>query len=126
VLPIFPEGKVTPSSGEVLGEIRPGAAFIAIRAGVPVIPAYIRGTPPTDQIGQSLVTPSQSRVTFGQPIDLSMYSRRQAGDKDVIAEVSQIFRQVLLELRDQGSPAAHHSTTHEPQSILRSDSHDAA
>ena len=102
MLPIFPEGKVTPASGEFLGEMRPGAAFIAIRAGVPVIPAFIRGTPPTDQIGESLVTPSRSRVTFGQPIDLSRFNRHQAGDKDVQAEVSRLFRQALLELRDHG------------------------
>ena len=82
VLPIFPEGRVTASSGAVLGEIRPGAAFIAIRAGVPVIPAYIRGTPPTDQIGESLVTPSRSRVTFGpanRPVHVQPASGRRQG-----------------------------------------------
>ena len=50
VLPIFPEGQITPSSGRVLGPMRPGAAFLAIRSGVPVIPAYIRGTPETNQM----------------------------------------------------------------------------
>ena len=91
-----------------------------------MIPAYIRGTPPTDQIGESLVTPSHSRVTFGQPIDLSMFNRRQAGDKDVQAEVSRLFRKALLELRDQGLPAGHEENTRESQPILCSDTHDAA
>ena len=91
-----------------------------------MIPAYIRGTPPTDQIGESLITPSHSRVTFGQPIDLSMYNRHQAGDKEVQAEVSRLFRQALLELRDQGLPAEHEAKTRETQPILRSDTHDAA
>ena len=71
VLPIFPEGRITPTSGRELGEFLPGAAFIAVRAGVPVIPAYIRGTPETNQIGPSLSTPSRAYVTFGNPIDLS-------------------------------------------------------
>jgi 1-acyl-sn-glycerol-3-phosphate acyltransferase len=99
VLPVFPEGRITPASGQELGEIRPGAAFLAIRAGVPVIPAYIRDTPRTDQIGWSLITPSRARVTFGVPIDLAGFSPEQAGSKSVQAEVSERFRQALLELR---------------------------
>jgi 1-acyl-sn-glycerol-3-phosphate acyltransferase len=91
-----------------------------------VIPAFIRGTPPTDQIGASLVTPSCSRVTFGLPIDLSRFNRHDAGDKDVQAEVSCLFRQALLNLRDQGLPAEKEVTTLESQPILRSDTHDAA
>jgi 1-acyl-sn-glycerol-3-phosphate acyltransferase len=99
VLPIFPEGRITPSSGRELGEIRPGAAFIAIRAGVPVIPAYIRGAPESNQIGPSLLTLSRVNVTFGNPIDLSPFNRHQAGDKSVQAEVSRRFMQAFLDLR---------------------------
>ena len=42
--------------------LKPGTAYIAIRAGVPVVPAYIIGTPPTDEIFRSLATPSRARV----------------------------------------------------------------
>jgi 1-acyl-sn-glycerol-3-phosphate acyltransferase len=99
VLPIFPEGKITPSAGRELGELRPGAAFIAIRAGVPVIPAYIKGSPESSEVGPSLWTLSRANVTFGQPIDLSPFNRHQAGDKAVQAEVSRRFMQAFLELR---------------------------
>jgi 1-acyl-sn-glycerol-3-phosphate acyltransferase len=99
VLPIFPEGHVTPTSGRELGEILPGASFLAVRARVPVIPAYIRGTPETDQIGESLRTPSRSTVTFGAPIDISDFDPSQAGDKDVQKEVSRRFRLALIELQ---------------------------
>ena len=71
MLPIFPEGQITASSGRELGPILPGAAYLAIRSGVPVIPAYIRGTPETNQIGPSCATPSRAVVIFGDPIDLS-------------------------------------------------------
>ena len=87
----FPEGRITPSSGREFGPILPGAAFLAVRAGVPVIPAYIRGTPETNQIARSLITPSQSMVTFGGPIDLTDFAANQAGDKAVQAEVSRRF-----------------------------------
>ncbi|MGC8641720.1 MAG: lysophospholipid acyltransferase family protein [Isosphaeraceae bacterium] len=99
VVPIFPEGRITPASGRELGEMLPGAAYLALRAGVPVYPAYIRGTPETNQIGPSLKTPSHSSVTFGPPIDLSDLGAKDAGDKEAQAEVSRRFRAALLDLQ---------------------------
>jgi len=99
VLVIFPEGQITPSSGRVLGPILPGAAYVAVRAGVPVIPAFIRGTPETNQIGESLKTPSQAVVTFGGPIDLTDFEPARAGDKAVQAEVSRRFLKAFLDLQ---------------------------
>jgi hypothetical protein len=63
-----------------------------------VIPAYLRGTPETDHIGTSLVTPSRSEVLFGPPVDLSDFRPDQAGDKDVQAEVSRRFLRAFLDL----------------------------
>jgi 1-acyl-sn-glycerol-3-phosphate acyltransferase len=71
VLPIFPEGKITPESGRTFGPAKPGAAFLTLRARVPVVPAYIRGTPERGLVTDALVTPSHARVLFGPPIDLS-------------------------------------------------------
>jgi 1-acyl-sn-glycerol-3-phosphate acyltransferase len=99
VVPIFVEGQITPSAGRELGELRPGAAYLALRIGVPVIPAYITGTPETNQIGPSLVTPSRAVVTFGPPIDLSDLDCERAGDRDVQAEATCRFRAALLDLR---------------------------
>ncbi len=108
VLVIFPEGQITPSSGRELGAILPGAAFVAVRAGVPVIPCYIRGTPETNQIGESLTTPSRAVVTFGDPIDLTDFEPAQAGDKAVQAEVSRRFLQALLDLQARSRRLAAH------------------
>jgi 1-acyl-sn-glycerol-3-phosphate acyltransferase len=105
VLPIFPEGRIVPASGRRLGEIRPGSAYIAIRAGVPVVPAYIIGTPTTDEILESLATPSRARIVFGEPIDLSDIPPGQAGDKAVQAEVSGRFQRALLTLQDRAVAA---------------------
>jgi 1-acyl-sn-glycerol-3-phosphate acyltransferase len=118
VLPIFPEGQITPSSGRELGEILPGAAFLAVRAGVPVIPSYIRGTPETNQIGESLSTPSQAVVIFGDPIDLADFVPAQAGDKVVQAEVSRRFLQAFLALqaRSRGQAAHPVASSSEPAS----------
>jgi 1-acyl-sn-glycerol-3-phosphate acyltransferase len=99
VLPIFPEGHIVPASGRRLDPMKPGTAFLAIRAQVPVIPAYIYGTPETNEIIESLITPSRARVIFGEPIDLSGIARDRAGDKEVQAEVSERFRHAFLFLQ---------------------------
>ncbi len=108
VVTTFPEGRITPSSGREFGPILPGAAFLAVRAGVPVIPAYIQGTPETNQIGESLITPSRAIVTFGEPIDLCDLTPHQAGDKGVQAEVSRRFLQAWLELKKRSTRQATH------------------
>lgn len=71
VVPLFPEGRITPQSGRVIGQGKQGAAFLALKARVPVIPCYLSGTPPTDDILQAIYTPSHTRVVFGPPIDLT-------------------------------------------------------
>ena len=71
VLPIFPEGHIVPASGTKLDDMKPGTAYLAVHAQVPVIPAYIHGTPWTNEIIESIVTPSRLEWIFGEPIDLS-------------------------------------------------------
>jgi 1-acyl-sn-glycerol-3-phosphate acyltransferase len=101
VLPIFPEGHIVPASGRGLDEMKPGSAYLAIHAQVPVIPAYVSGTPETDQILKSLVTPSRARVLFGEPIHLSDIRPERSGDKEVQSEVSERFRKALLALQER-------------------------
>lgn len=104
VVPIFLEGRINPDSGRSFREPMPGAAFLALSANVPVIPAYISGTPPTNNIWKSLATPSEARVVFGPPIDLSAYQGERAG-KDTIAEVSQVLMAAIRALKDDDRPA---------------------
>ena len=73
-----------------------------------MIPSYIRGTPETNQIGESLMTPSQVVVTFGDPIDLTDFEPAQAGEKAVQAEVSRRFLQALLDLQARSRRLAAH------------------
>ena len=99
VVPIFPEGTIVPASGRQLGPMKSGTAFIAVRAGVPVVPAYIVGTPMSNEIIPSLITPSRARVIYGPPIDLSDIPRGKAGDKATQTIVSQRFKEALLALQ---------------------------
>jgi 1-acyl-sn-glycerol-3-phosphate acyltransferase len=103
VLPIFPEGHIVPASGRRLDPMKPGSAYIAIRAGVPVVPAYIMGTPLTNEIIDSLLTPSRARVIFGRPIDLSDIPHSKAGDKAIQAVVSERFKEALVALQTRAT-----------------------
>jgi 1-acyl-sn-glycerol-3-phosphate acyltransferase len=106
VLPVFPEGKITPASGRALGEGKPGVAFIALRAGVPVIPAYIWGTPETNKVARSFLTPSHAHVTFGPPVGLSDLTASGHAAHADIGEVTGRLMGAIRALRDeiQGPP----------------------
>jgi len=101
VLAIFPEGKIRPTSGRELGEGKPGVAYIAARAGVPVIPAYICGTPETNQIVRSYFTPSRARVFFGPPVDLSGLKASGPDAKADLDEVTTRLMGAIRALRDR-------------------------
>ncbi len=99
VVPIFPEGRITPTSGRVIGEAKPGVAFIALRTGFPVIPAYIRGTPETNDIFRSIRTPSEARVVFGPPVDLSDLDLRD-DDREALDVATRRIMRAIRSLRD--------------------------
>jgi 1-acyl-sn-glycerol-3-phosphate acyltransferase len=99
VVPIFPEGRITPTSGRELGPAKAGAAFIALHARVPVVPAYIRGTPETNNIVKSLYTPSDTRLTFGPPVDLSRFYDCSRVDKESVEEATEILMDAIRALR---------------------------
>ena len=63
---IFPEGGRSPDGwGQ---PFRAGAAFLAVRCGVPVVPVHLEGTGRILPKGSSKVVPGRTRVTFGTPL----------------------------------------------------------
>jgi 1-acyl-sn-glycerol-3-phosphate acyltransferase len=101
VVPIFPEGRISPTAGRVLGEGKPGVTFLAVTARVPVIPAYICGTPKTNQVVASYLTPSNARVAFGPPIDLSEFATNGKVDRDRLDEATERLMDGIRALRDR-------------------------
>ena len=99
VVPIFPEGKILPTSGRELGEGKSGVAFIALHARVPVVPAYIRGTPETKNVWKALITPSRARIVFGAPIDLSEFPPDLPIDRPTLAAVTERLMDAIRDLR---------------------------
>ncbi|GDY08120.1 MAG: 1-acyl-sn-glycerol-3-phosphate acyltransferase [Planctomycetota bacterium] len=93
---IFPEGGI--NMGEGLREANPGIAFLALKAGVPVIPVYIHGAPQGESMTEPFYTPSRVRVIYGTPIDLSPWQGQRKSQ-----ELLQILTDALMrKLADLG------------------------
>lgn len=65
-LVVFPEG--TRGAGPVVGELREGVAYLALRAGVPVIPVGVAGTERAMPRGAKFPRPARVRIVIGEPI----------------------------------------------------------
>lgn len=75
VIGMFPEGRINLTEN-FMQPVRPGAAMIAMKAGVPLIPIYIEGSP----YGKTAISPFFMRASviihIGQPIDVAPYLTR--------------------------------------------------
>jgi 1-acyl-sn-glycerol-3-phosphate acyltransferase len=101
VVPMFPEGRILATSGRELGTPRHGVAFIVLHARVPVIPAYVWGTPTTNEFFKALRTPAHAHVAFGAPISAAEIAPEGDVDLDkaVLAEVSERLMDSIRVLR---------------------------
>jgi 1-acyl-sn-glycerol-3-phosphate acyltransferase len=64
---MLPEGRIN-MSDEFMLPARPGAALVAIKAGVPVVPCYIRGAPYRRYPWSPLFMSARVDVRFDQPL----------------------------------------------------------
>ncbi len=65
-LVIFPES--TRHTGPVVAPIKEGAAFVACRAGVPIVPVGIGGAERALPIGGRFIRPRKCAIVIGEPI----------------------------------------------------------
>ncbi|MDR3632406.1 MAG: lysophospholipid acyltransferase family protein [Isosphaeraceae bacterium] len=124
VVPIFPEGRINPTSGRTILEPKPGVAFIVLRARVPVIPAFIWGTPATNRIVRALVTPSRAHVIYGPPIDPSALDVDGPVDRERLAAVADQLMDAIrsLQARALGGESVREPgavATHDPDRLPR-------
>jgi 1-acyl-sn-glycerol-3-phosphate acyltransferase len=84
---MFPEGRINLQADPILLPGRPGAALVALRARVPIIPVYIFDAPYDGTSLGPLFMRSKVRVKFGTRIDLSPYYGREK-DAGVLQEIS--------------------------------------
>ena len=85
---LYPEG--TRHRGEELGPFLPGAAWIALAEGVPLVPVGIRGTDRILPRGSVVPRRAKVRIAFGDPIHVAREPRsrsRRARIEEITAEL---------------------------------------
>ncbi len=74
---IFPEG--TRSLDGRLYKGRTGVAWLALTAGVPVVPVALTGTEKLQPVGSRKLHRAKVTVQFGEPIDVSVFGEASSG-----------------------------------------------
>jgi long-chain acyl-CoA synthetase len=93
ILLIFPEG--TRSAGGTMGPLKTGVAYLSIKTGCPIIPAYIDGARNVLPKGTSFPKDSRLKVTFGTPL----YPPPGPPDSRSSAELTKRLRQAIETLQ---------------------------
>ena len=95
---VFPEGKindVAPDKQLIPGDT--GAAWLALKSRVPVIPVYIHSAPRGKSMVGSFLVRTHSTLYYGQPIDISRwYDQRLT--QEILREVTDEMMLRLAEL----------------------------
>jgi 1-acyl-sn-glycerol-3-phosphate acyltransferase len=97
---MFPEGRINENKDTLLLPGRPGAALVALKARVPIIPIFITGSPYDGTPVGPLKMRAKVRVKIGEPMDLSPYYGREK-EEGVTQEIT---KRLLLEM---AKPAGH-------------------
>jgi len=99
-LVLFPEG--TRRSGPVVEELFEGAAFVASRAGVPIVPVGIGGTERAMPKGARVPRPAKVRVIVGPPLlPPPLPDGRRHPSRKAIHELTHALQRELQRLLDQ-------------------------
>jgi 1-acyl-sn-glycerol-3-phosphate acyltransferase len=93
---MMPEGRIN-ESNDLLLPGRPGAALVALRARVPVIPCHISGAPYNGTTIGPLFMSARVKVTVGDPIDLSEFYGRER-EPGVTEELTKRFLKEIVRL----------------------------
>jgi 1-acyl-sn-glycerol-3-phosphate acyltransferase len=90
IVGMLPEGRINMSE-EFMLPARPGAALVALKAGVPVVPCFIHGAPYRRYPWSPLLMPARVEVRFGVPLDPAKF----VGNGNEDGSAREFTRQIL-------------------------------
>jgi long-chain acyl-CoA synthetase len=99
-LMLFPEG--TRARGGVMADFLPSLGYLALRADVGILPAYIRGTHESLPVGATIPKKRDLEVHFGPFLDIEFLRELISGlsDKDSWRLCSALTQRIVENLRD--------------------------
>lgn len=93
---VFPEGSRAAEDSDGLGEAHGGAAFIALRAGAPVVPVAFVGTERVWPRGARFPRLARTSIHFGVPIDTNAVAP-EAGRRERVARLTEVMMSRIAE-----------------------------
>jgi len=99
-LVLFPEG--TRQGGPTVHPLFDGAAFVAFKAGVPIVPAAIAGSEDAMAKGRRSIGRGRCALVIGEPIRLPAVSGSRAS-REELAALTAILRDRMQELLDEAN-----------------------
>jgi 1-acyl-sn-glycerol-3-phosphate acyltransferase len=96
ILGVFPEGRIETSHD--LLPFQTGVALMAIKANVPVYPAYLDGTQRNKEMLPAFLTPNHAILRFGPPVQFD----RSSTSRDALDAATDRLRQAILALKSAG------------------------
>lgn len=103
-LVIFPEGGRR--SGPIVGDISEGAAYLAIRAGVPIVPVGIGGSERAMTKGSWALRPVRTAIVVGAPLSPPEAGAGGRASRRAVRELTERLRGELQRLFDEAQVRA--------------------
>lgn len=101
---VFPEGGRR--DGPDIFELQPGAAFLAAKAQVPIVPVGIGGTAAAMPRGAKFMYPNRIRLVIGEPIAPPALSPTGRVPRQAITAIAQTLRASIQALFDEAQERA--------------------
>jgi 1-acyl-sn-glycerol-3-phosphate acyltransferase len=93
VIGVFPQGGIR-EADDSLGIGKAGVALLALRTGAPVVPLFIDGSPPGDEVLKALLSRSRARVLAGPPLRFGAPQRKPKRE-DLERVTDQILKSIV-------------------------------
>lgn len=100
---IFPEG--TRQSGPVVEELFEGAAYVAAKTGVPIVPMGIGGSEAAMPRGSKMIRPVKVVLTVGKPIDVRLTTEGRVA-RSAVRDTTEQLRAEIQRLYDEAQRLA--------------------
>jgi 1-acyl-sn-glycerol-3-phosphate acyltransferase len=97
-LVLFPEG--TRRSGPLVADLFDGAAFVAVKAGVPIVPVAISGTEESMGKGRRSIARGRCVMVIGAPLRETIFEGNRASREQLAAITARLQDRLQVLLND--------------------------